>query len=184
MKDTNDQIYIEKTLAGDIQAFSVIVSRYQNKVFNIVFRIIGNREDAEDLTQEIFLKVYKSLEKFKKESKFSTWIYRIAYNMTLSELRRRKMNFFSIDIIQLDESEDIDNSFDDKIKEEKLNYLNQALKTLVPEELFLISLYYIEGKNIEDIALVSGNSVANIKVKLFRIRKKLVVEINKMNKYE
>jgi RNA polymerase sigma factor, sigma-70 family len=177
----NDSFYIKKVRAGDIQAFSVIVSRYKDKVFSIVYRIVNNREDAEDLTQEIFIKLYKSISNFKNESEFSTWVYRIAYNTTITELRKRKITFFSMNEnpLLVNEGEWIDEIGDN---ENRTIYLQKALASLSPDDLFVVSLHHIEDKSIREIANAMNQTESNIKVKLHRIRKKLAQEINRMMK--
>lgn len=181
--ESNDAYYIDKVKAGETQAFSVIVSRYKNKVFSIIYRIINHREDAEDITQEVFIKLFRSLDGFKHESEFSTWVFRIAYNATMTELRKRRIAFLSTDenplLLQENEADD-DYAFEEN--ENRLAYLQKAMKRLLPEELFIISLYYSEDKPVLEIALVTGQSEANIKVKLYRIRKKLAMEINRLIK--
>jgi len=179
MKNVNDLFYIRRIKAGDIRAFTGIVEKYRQTVLTIVMKIIDNKEDAEDLTQEIFIKVFKSLEQFKEESEFSTWLYRIAYNTTLSELRKRKMYFCSIDDQLFLEKEGEDDTVE-AVSEEKLHYLEQALKKLAPDELFLVGLYYLDKQSIDHISAIAQLSVSNVKVKLHRIRKKLALEINKM----
>ncbi|MCL1937055.1 MAG: RNA polymerase sigma factor [Candidatus Azobacteroides sp.] len=177
MKIANDLFYIRRIKAGDIRAFTGIVEKYRRAVLTIVMKIIGNKEDAEDLTQEIFIKVFKSLEQFREESEFSTWLYRIAYNTTLSELRKKKLFFSSIeDHLFIEKEEDVDTV--DATEEEKLRYLEQALTKLAPEEMFLIGLYYLEKQSIDHISAITQLSVSNVKVKLYRIRKKLALEIN------
>jgi RNA polymerase sigma factor, sigma-70 family len=171
-KYINDSFYIEKIKAGDVQAFSVIVSRYKDKVFSIVYRIINNREDAEDLTQEIFIKLFKSINGFKNESEFSTCLYRIAYNTTLTELRKRKISFFSVDEnpLILNENEPFDEIFLEE-GENRIIYLQKAMDLLLPNDLFIVSLYYTEDKSVQEIAGIVGQTESNIKVKLYRIRK-------------
>jgi RNA polymerase sigma-70 factor (ECF subfamily) len=179
MKDVNEMmIYIQRAKAGDIQAFTAIVSNYQRMIFTIILKIVGNREDAEDITQEVFIKIFKSLRTFKGESSFSTWIYRIAYNTTLSELRRKKPAFYSIDENSSDVNDTDTMDSDYETKEIKLQYLNESLKKLSPDELFLVTLYYSKEQSIEEISKISNLSVSNVRVKLHRIRKKLAVEIN------
>jgi RNA polymerase sigma-70 factor (ECF subfamily) len=180
MKNVNDLFYIQRIKAGDIQAFSGIVHKYQRMVLTIVMKITENREDAEDITQEVFIKVFKSLEQFKEESEFSTWLYRIAYNTTLSELRKRKLFFTSIDDNLFVVNETVNEEIENQATEEKLQYLEQALKRLAPDEIFLITLYYLDKQTIENISKISNMSTANVKVKLHRIRKKLALEINKL----
>jgi len=179
--NSNIQDCIKRVKAGDFRAFSHIVSEYQQMVFTIVFKIICNREDAEDITQEIFIKVFKSLDSFKEESGFSTWLYRIAYNTTLSEIRKRKIVFasFEDDFSSLKE-EEIDENMEDLAAEERILQLEQALKTLPPEDALLVTMFYLDNQSIEEISRVSNLSQANVKVKLHRIRKKLAIEINKL----
>ena len=78
-----DQLIIDQILGGDKQLFSVLVDRYKNLVFTLCLRLLKNREEAEELAQDSFVKIYKSLSKFKGEAKFSTWIYRVTYNLSL-----------------------------------------------------------------------------------------------------
>ena len=178
MKSPNDLFYIQRAKAGDVRAFSTIVENYQKMVFTIILKIVDNREDAEDIMQEVFVKVFKSLEKFKEASEFSTWLYRIAYNTTISELRKRKLSCVPIN----DNSDTVNEEFtveeEPDAREIKLQYLDEALKKLPPDEVFLVTLYYFKEQSIEAISEISDLSVANVKVKLYRIRKKLALEIN------
>jgi len=182
----NDLFYIQRVKAGDIRAFSAIVSNYQKMVFTIVLKIVANKEDAEDITQEVFVKVFKSLEQFKEESEFSTWLYRIAYNTTLSELRKRKLSFTPINdnLDAVNELSDDEEEMDST--QIKLQYLDEALKKLPPDEIFLVTLYYFKEQSMEAISQISNLTVANVKVKLHRIRKKLALEINQLleNEYK
>ena len=181
MVNSNNQNYIQRVKAGDFKAFSHIVSDYQQMVFTIVFRIVNNREDAEDISQEIFIKVFKSLDSFKEESEFSTWLYRIAYNTTLSEIRKRKIVFASFDDgLSTLKDEEINENMEDLAVEERIFYLEQALKTLPVEDALLITMFYLDNQSIEEISRISNLSQANVKVKLHRIRKKLATEINKL----
>jgi RNA polymerase sigma-70 factor (ECF subfamily) len=185
MKNGNDLFYVQKAKSGDIRAFAGIVEKYQAMVMTIVLKIVENREDAEDITQEVFIKVFKSLENFKEESEFSTWLYRIAYNTTISELRKKKMYFTSIidDHLSLAD-EPVNNDWEEHNKEEQLLYLDQALKKLAPDEIFLVTLYYLDNQPVGAISEITAISVSNVKVKLHRIRKKLAIEMNKFRQDE
>jgi len=180
MKRPNDLFYIQRVKAGDIQAFSAIVANYQKMVFTIVLKIVDNREDAEDIMQEIFVKAFKSLEQFREESEFSTWLYRIAYNTTISELRKRKLTYISINDNFVTENEPVTDEEAFDWTDIKLQHLDEALKKLSPDEIFLVTLYYFEEQSMEAISKINNLSVANVKVKLHRIRKKLALEINKL----
>jgi RNA polymerase sigma-70 factor (ECF subfamily) len=180
MESVKDLVYVQRVKAGDIQAFTTIVARYGDMVYTVVRRLVGCREDAEDITQEVFIKVFKSLEQFREESEFSTWLYRIAYNTAISELRKRKLSFVRVnDSQQFDSDRHAD--FDvDEAMELKHQHLDRALKTLPPDETFLIALHYMDGQSIDNMSKICNMSVSNVKVKLHRIRKKLTEEINKL----
>ena len=181
MVNSYNRDYIRRVKAGDFKAFSHIVSDYKQMIFTIVFKIVNNREDAEDISQEIFIKVFKSLDSFKEESEFSTWLYRIAYNTTLSEIRKRKIIFssFDNDFSKL-KDEELNENIEDFATEERIFYLEQALKTLPAEDALLITMFYLDNQSIEEIGRISNLTQANVKVKLHRIRKKLAIEINKL----
>jgi RNA polymerase sigma-70 factor (ECF subfamily) len=179
MKNVDDLFYVQRVKSGDLEAFTMIVSKYGEMVFTVVGKIVKCREDAEDITQEVFIKVFKSLENFMEESEFSTWLYRIAYNTTISELRKKKIQYVSADDSVLADNDLSSDEEDDNI-ELKLQYLETALKMLSPDEIFLVTLHYMDKQSIENISIISGLSISNIKVKLHRIRKKLSLEINKL----
>jgi RNA polymerase sigma-70 factor (ECF subfamily) len=84
----NDKVYINKILNGNTNAFTVLVYRYKDLVFTLALRMVKNREEAEEVSQDTFIKVYNSLNRFKGDSKFSTWIYRVAYNTCLDRLKK------------------------------------------------------------------------------------------------
>ena len=181
MEKSTDLCWIQSVKAGDYSAFSHIVSKYQKMVFNVILRIVNHREDAEDITQEVFIKVFKSLNNFKEESEFSTWLYRIAYNTTLSELRKKKIIVSSFeDNLSNTKDEELYDEIDDISTEERIRYLEQAIKMLNSDDALIITMFYLNDQSIEQISAITGLSISNIKVKLHRIRKKLAIEINKL----
>lgn len=180
----DDTYLITRVLKGDQAAFGVLVNRYKDMVFSIVLKVVGQREQAEDIAQEVFVKVYKSLPKFRQDSKLSTWLYRVAYNEAISHTRRNKNVYFtSIDIednpLQLkDDMPDNEcMSF-----EEKQDIAEQLLAMLPEKDKIIIQLFYIESQRIEQISQIMGISVSNVKVKLHRIRKLLQEEAGKVVK--
>lgn len=182
----SDLHYIEKVLAGDVNAYATLVNRYKDMTYTIALKILRNNEDAEEIAQDAFVKAYQSLNKFKKEAKFSTWLYRIVYNTAISKTRKKSVQ--KVDL----SNEIIDNYSDDEIKsnlsllenDEKKKLLNKILITLSPEESALISLYYYEENSTEDIAEIMGLSQSNVKVRLFRIRNKMNYELQQHIKNE
>lgn len=181
MTEKNDLYYIRLVLRGEVEAFAHIVRQYNKMVFTIVNKIVGRREEAEDITQEIFLKVFQILDKFREESEFSTWLYRVAYNTAISELRKRKNirltfeeNYDNIP------DEDIIDSVDELSVEQQLVYLDTILEKMPTEDALLITMFYLNGHSIKEISEIVEQSVANIKVRLHRIRKYMNIEMNKM----
>jgi|AGTN01.2.fsa_nt_gi RNA polymerase sigma factor, sigma-70 family len=90
MTAVTDELLVHKTIQGDRDAYGQLVERYQHQLYDLIFRMLNNREDARDVSQEIFMKVFRSLDKFRYESKFSTWLYRVATNHCLDFLRKKK----------------------------------------------------------------------------------------------
>lgn len=175
----NDETHIiHRILKGETSLYEYFLDKYSQQVFILIIRIVENQEDAEELTQDTFLKAFEHLSSFKAESSFSTWIYRIAYNTAISVTRKRKQELIVMDSAMLMNISDqqIDDALNDE-SEERVGKLNKAIKKLDAEERALISLFYNEEKTIGEIALILGLTESNAKVKLHRIRKKLYILI-------
>ncbi|MCD4677085.1 MAG: RNA polymerase sigma factor [Desulfobacula sp.] len=171
-------------MQGNVNAFSFIVKRYKDMVYTVVYRIIRNNEDAEEIAQDVFLKAYQNLKQFREKSRFSTWLYRIAYNMAISKLRKRKVQTIDINAYgnEFVENENIP-GLDDRISEKRQKeIIKTILEELPPEESTLITLYYNDNRNTEEISKITGLSISNVKVKLHRIRKKIGCRYNSMTK--
>jgi RNA polymerase sigma factor (sigma-70 family) len=181
MEKKDDFYYIEKVINGQTNYFSYIVEKYQDIVFSIALKVLKNREDAEEMAQESFVKAFKSLHTFKGKAKFSTWMYRITYNTCISEVRKKKVYFTSTDDVQIvDEAEEM--NLDGIPAENREKFVKEALEKLPEDEYTLILLYYFEEQSVEDICKVTGLSESNAKVKLHRARKKLYTILNEMLK--
>lgn len=181
MENKNDNYYIEKVLEGQTNYFSYIVERYQEIVFSIALKVLKNREDAEEMAQESFIKAYKSLHTFQGKAKFSTWLYRITYNTCISETRKKKQYFPSTDEVQISEEAE-EMNLDGVPEENREKVVKAALEKLPEDEYTLVLLYYFEDQSIEEISKVTGLSESNTKVKLHRARKKLYTILNDMLK--
>lgn len=179
MEIKEDIWYLNRVLNGDTQSFTYFVNKYKDVVFSIAIKVLRNREDAEELAQESFIKAFKSLHTFKGTAQFSTWLYRITYNNCISEVRKRKLKFVSSDDIQLpDEPEEM--NLDGIPAENRAKYVKAALDKLPQDEYTLVLLYYYEDKTIDEIASITKMTDSNVKVKLFRARKKLQTFLNEM----
>mgnify|MGYP006303852369 CR=1 FL=1 len=180
MSYISDESYIERVLSGDKSSYAILIERHKNMVFTIANRIMRNREEAEEVSQDAFLKAYRSLKKFKKESKFSTWLYKIVYNQCISELRKRKINFVSVDDGE-NEQLDIEDTYTrvDKLEaEDRKRYLEKAIGQLQEDERMVVTLYYQHEMTTEQVADVMDMSVSNVKVKLHRSRKRLYSKLH------
>ena len=169
---------IKEILDGKTEQYEYFLDRYGQQVFVLVDRIVSCQEDAEELTQDVFLKAFQQLSSFKAESSFSTWIYRIATNLAISAVRKKRN-----DVLRLDDSvfanlsdTQVDEALEDE-SEEQMERLQQAMNQLEADERALITLYYLEEKPLAEVAFILGMTEGNAKVKLHRIRKKLYVLI-------
>ena len=169
---------IKEILNGKTEQYEYFLDRYGQQVFVLVDRIVSCQEDAEELTQDVFLKAFQQLSSFKAESSFSTWIYRIATNVAISAVRKKKNETIRLDesvFFNLSESQ-VDEALEDD-SEEQMERLQQAMNQLEADERALIILYYLEEKPLAEVAFILGMTEGNAKVKLHRIRKKLYVLI-------
>jgi RNA polymerase sigma factor (sigma-70 family) len=183
MENRDDNYYIGKVVSGQTNYFSFLVEKYQDIVFSIALKVLKNREDAEEMAQESFIKAYKSLHTFQGKAKFSTWLYRITYNTCISEVRRKRNYFVSTDDVQIqDEAEEM--NLDGIPEENREKYVKAAMGKLPEDEYTLVLLYYFEDQSIEEISKITGLSASNAKVKLHRARKKLYTILNDMLKDE
>jgi RNA polymerase sigma-70 factor, ECF subfamily len=179
--DNRDEFQIiQRILNGETNQFSFLLNRYSHTIYSLIARIIPSREDAEELTQDTFLKAFKKLDTFKGDCSFSTWLFRIAYNTAVSATRKARVEFPAIDETMLDRVSDdtAETVFAEDENEELLQKLEAALAQLNVEEKILITLYYSEDRSVAEIASIMELTGDNVKIKLYRIRKKLYVLIN------
>ena len=169
---------IKEILNGKTEQYEYFLDRYGQQVFVLVDRIVSCQEDVEELTQDVFLKAFQQLSSFKAESSFSTWIYRIATNLAISAVRKKRN-----DVLRLEDSvfanladTQVDEALEDE-SEEQLQRLQRAMEKLEADERALITLYYMEEKPLSEVAFILGMTEGNAKVKLHRIRKKLYIFI-------
>ncbi len=173
--------------AGDIPAFETLVNRYERKIFRLGMNITGSREDAEDVMQEAFLKAYQHLPEFEGNSRFYTWLVRIAVNQALMKLRKRRPNQVSLD----EEIETGDDSFfrdvedwgpspAERYEQTQLHdILNEAISELDPNFRIVFQLRDIEEMSTEETADVLHLSVPAVKSRLLRARLKLRQKLNR-----
>lgn len=171
----NEKALIERVLQGNSFAFSKLIDSYKDRVFSLALRVTGSREDAEEVLQDVFLKVYDNLAKYEGTSKFSTWLYSIAYNTAISKIRSEKRHEkeFGVDDYQKVETKDLVEVLEPMRRKQQREYLSKAMKQLTQDEALLIELFYLNELKIREIVEITGEVEGTLKVKLHRIRKKL-----------
>lgn len=174
-----EQLLLERAKSGDVAAFEELIDAYQKKVFNLALRIIGNYDDAADLAQETFVRIYKAISNFKEQSSFSTWVYRITTNVCLDEIRKRKNK----KVVSLDEDIHMD---DGEMKrqvvsgdpgpdeaaerEEVRRTVNNAINKLPEDQRVVITLRDLQGMSYEEIAKVLALPAGTVKSRINRAR--------------
>jgi len=176
----DDSVVVRASLDGDERAFTELVVRYQTRLLNFVYRTIGDRERAEDLVQEVFVRVYRHLHRFDQAKKFSTWIYTIASNLAKNELRNRSRNplvYFQALKKQWDtdhrplQFEDTSSKPDDLYHKRHLRELVEWSVAQLPEHHRVVFvLRELEGKSYEEIADITGCNLGTVKSRLNRAR--------------
>lgn len=186
----NDRELIQKIIAGQENLFKLLVTKYKNKVISIVCSFCGNNCDYEDIAQNVFIKVFGSLNKFRFESSFSTWIYKIAINESITFSKKRKGYTISInEKIGKDEEQEIvdllpdsnDGTEEQLLKKETQSLIQKAMLSLQDNYRTIIILKDVEDLSYDEIAITMNISLDKVKVWLFRARQQLRGIITKGN---
>ena len=183
-----DLALITSVLAGQTADYAVLVKRHQRFVFTLAMRFAKNREDAEEIAQDCFIKAYRALGTFKQTSKFTTWLYTITYTTAMTSLRKKRLDTTSINddehVLQIANS---GTNFDaNNVVEKKSTYayLNLAIDMLLPDDAAIITLFYKGEQSLEEIATALNMEANTIKVKLHRARQRLKDKLHYLLKDE
>ncbi len=169
----NEQELIAKVLAGNSHAFAILVNQHKNMVYSLALQMCKDPMLAEELAQDVFVKVYEKLGEFKGQSKLSSWMYRITINWCYTKLRtKRKYEEVSFGDNHLPADDEL-NALQQLEHNERVESIRQALNDLESMDAIVLTLFHFEEQSIEEIVDVTGFSKANVKVKLHRARKKL-----------
>ena len=182
MSDEKTDILIKSALKGDMQSFEELMYQYEKKVYNVALRVFKNPEDAKDISQDVFIKIYKNLDKFDNKSSFSTWIYRITTNTCIDELRKRKGK----ETVSIDNDNEYDEGrfkreFADNeptpeekvISKEGESEIIKSMNTLSDEHRTIIVMRDIEGLSYTEISEIIGVSIGTVKSRISRARLQL-----------
>lgn len=171
-----DQDLIAEVLMGNTSAYSELVKRHQRFVFTLAVRFAKNREDAEEIAQDCFVKAYKALGTFKQTSKFSTWLYTITYTTAMSFLRKKRIDTQSIHGNENElELEGHKSDLSDNLAERKSTnrYLDEAISTLPNDDIAIVTLFYKGEQSLEEIATALNMPANTVKIRLHRARARL-----------
>jgi RNA polymerase sigma factor (sigma-70 family) len=180
-----DSQLIQEALAGNDLAYKKLMRKYHDAIFSFIFRMIRNREQVEDLTQEAFIKAFGSLGKFNEEYAFSTWLYKIATNNCIDYIRKRKLQVYSIDKPIDSKDSDIPFELPDEsyeadqgiISDQRAVLLNQAIAKLPEKYRKVIQLRHVEERSYEEIAEKLKLPIGTVKAHIFRARELLYKQL-------
>jgi len=182
---SDDFTLIRAIQAGDHLAFKSLVRRYQHQVANLIYVTIGNRDDVEDIAQEVFIRVYRSLPKFKFDASFFSWLYRITMNLCIDEIRKRKIRkVLSLDFLTEDalevrrKSKEYEIPSDALLQEEKRGVIQSALQRLTPDHREVLVLREYQNYSYNEIAETLDLSMEAVKSRIFRARAELKKMLN------
>ena len=173
-----DQAIVERAQKGDPNAFAQIVQRYQSPVYNLAYRMLGERTEAEDAAQETFLRAYAQLKGYRTDQKFASWLLAIAAHYCIDRLRRRKFQWLSLDEELTQETLPAPAPGPEELafEHERVAEVQQLVQQLAPAVRAIVVLKYWNDLSVEEIAQVTGDSAGAVKVKLFRARQAMARE--------
>ena len=183
----SDWVVVQRVQAGDVAAFDDLIRKYRERLYAIIYNMIGNREDAADLAQDTFIKAFQSIKRFSGESAFFTWLYRIGVNAALGHLRKHRLRqFFSLDKVDEDNQPaaeviaaltvDLTADRDTYVKELQ-EKLNEALQKLSIKHRTVVTLFEIDGMSHQQIAEVMNCSVGTVRSRLHYAKQLLQAEL-------
>lgn len=183
--NSEDSALIQAFNSGNDHAFNLLVRKYQRKVYWVIRKMVLCHDDADDLTQEVFLKLYRSLKEFRGESKFFTYVYKIAINYSLNHLNRnkkilsRKVDFDRADLRSFDKKadEEIDSN-------ERTRILEEAIKTLPEQQRAVFNMRYYDNLSYEEISIILNKSVGGMKANYFHAIKKIEKSLKNNKHFE
>jgi len=182
---SEEAMLVDEALTGNVPAFEKLVSMYGKRIYNYCYRMTGNKEDAEDIAQDVFVKSYRSLGGFRRNSQFSTWLYRIAYNACIDFHRKKK--FVTVHALEHDEdnrqlvteiASDGLSLEEEVLMNERKNAVHQAIAKLRPEYRTVVLLRDIDGLSYDEISGVLNIPLGTVKSYISRAREELRISLH------
>ena len=174
-----DQTLINKSLSGDLESYGELINQYQKAVYNVCYRITGNKQDAEDISQETFIRAYKYLNNFDNEKPFGPWIKKIAANLSLNAIKSKESTHVFLDEKVI--SSKSNNPEKEISKQENQEIIHQAIISLSPKQRTVIELRHYQDLSYKEISEALNIPITDVKSHLFRGRRKLA---KKLKEYE
>lgn len=183
----NEQILVDRFCGGDNSAFHELVGQHKKKIYYLAYDITGNHQEAEDISQEVFIKMFRSLKKFRRDAKMSSWLYQITVNASIDSLRKKsskpKRSIDEFDQLNIQEgiASSGSHNFDPVISTESTqiqNHISQALQKISPKERTVFVMRHYNDLKLNEIAEVLNITVGTVKSLLFRAIKKLRKELS------
>ncbi len=185
MEIHDEEYYIHRVQEGDKEAFNWLVDTHKDMVYTVCLRMLTSETDAAEAAQDVFVKAFRSMVSFHRKSKFSTWLYRIAYNHCISVIRRKVKVIDLVDEVPEGEVSEADlNGLERLSREERSRYLQLAIDSLAKTDAMIVTLFYYDELSLDEIANVTGLSGGNIRIRLHRSRKKMYQVISEHLKIE
>ena len=166
-----DYQLVQRAIAGDDTAFEALVRDNQRMVYALALRVLRNPTDAEDVAQETFIKAYRSLESFRSDGKFSTWVYRITYNAAIDHIRKRRDE---VELADWDGADDSGTPEQSAIRGETSRQIHNAMKQLPAQYREALQLFYFAGKKYREVAEIMDLPINTVKTYIHRGKKELL----------
>jgi len=170
MDSKTESEIIARVLKGDRQAYALLVEEYKGPVFNLAYRMTGTREDADDLTQETFIRAYQNLRRFDQTKKFFTWLYTIGINLIRNHLKKnvRDISHLAAAGSSLEQQQINGEGEGDVLSDDRMIRLEQVIRKLPVDLREAIILKFVQDLTFEEVANVTGNSVSAVKMRIYR----------------
>jgi RNA polymerase sigma-70 factor (ECF subfamily) len=185
LEATSDLILVQRAKENYSPAVAELINRYKGMVYTIALKVLKDKDEAEEVAQESFVKAFTKLNLFRMDSSFSSWLYRIVYNTAISRTREKKREMeYQQETVATESFEQQAKAFSTLEQDDRKRYLNQAMQQLNSDDSLMLILFYYDGKSLDEITQITGYSDSNVKVRLYRARKKLHEELEKILRNE
>jgi RNA polymerase sigma factor (sigma-70 family) len=181
MTTEQEFVIIDQVLAGNQFAYAELVNRYKNYAFTLALKVLNSRAEAEEAAQDSFVKAYHHLKNFKRDSRFSTWLYRIVFNTSVSYKRKSKGAFVDIEKTAIELNPEVEADLE---KSDKKEFIYKAMVSLNDADRLALTLFYLKEHSLEEIEAITGIQANTVKVRIHRARLRLAEELHKILKKE